>query len=230
MFSMNTTKQGTIIVIDGPDGSGKATQAKALVGRLIQLGKKVKTVDFPRYKDNFVGALIRECLDGKHGDFVSMDPKIVSVLYAADRFESGKLIEDCVNDGNVVIIDRYVSSNQIHQGGKIGDEQARKEFLAWLDRLEFGVFKIPKPDLIVYLHVPTEISMKLARDRAVAKGEKPDLAESNAKHQHESQESALSIVKDHNNWVKIDCAPDGVLLPPEAVSELVWKSVEKSLS
>ncbi len=223
------TQKGKVIVIDGTDGSGKATQTKLLVEKLVQSGKRVETIDFPRYKENFMGGLIRECLDGKHGDFLAIDPRIVSVLYAADRFESARWIEGWVNDGVTVILDRYVSSNQIHQGGKIHDEKSREEFLKWLDVLEFDVFKIPRPDLVLYLHVPVEISMKLARDRALAKGESPDKAEVDTKHQRESQESALSIIKSRNNWVKINCAPEGSLSRPEVIHELVWEALKPIL-
>ena len=221
--------KGLFIVLDGTDGSGKATQTRLLVEHLLGSGISVETIDFPRYKDNLLGKLIRECLDGLHGDFIAMDPKVASVLYAGDRHESRPLIQGWLDAGKVVIADRYVSSNQIHQGGKIRDEEARERFLAWLDELEFGAFKLPRPDMIVYLNVPVDVSMKMARDRAIAKGESPDKAEIDTKHQRESQESALSIVRRLNNWIKVDCAPEGKLLSPEAIHALVFKAIEHLL-
>jgi thymidylate kinase len=214
-------------VIDGLDGSGKATQVRHLVERLRKIGREVETMDFPRYQDNFMGGFIRECLDGKHGDFLSVNPRIVSVLYARDRHESSPLIKQWLAEGKVVVLDRYVSANQIHQGGKIRDDAERAEFLKWLDRLEHESFDIPRPDAIVYLHVPVEVSMKLARDRALAKGQAPDKAEIDTKHQLESQESALSIIKSSNHWVRIDCGDgSGGLLAPEVIHEAIFQSIQ----
>jgi len=223
-------QKGQIIVIDGTDGSGKATQTKLLIEKLRSMGRDVETIDFPRYSTNVLGALIRECLDGKHGDFLSIDPKIVSVLYAADRYESRDLIEKWLGEGKIVIMDRYVSANQIHQGGKINDENERRKFLAWLDKLEFGVFKLSKPAIIVYLHVPVEVSMKLALERAKAKGGQSDSAEANAKHQIESQESALSIIKSSNSWIKIDCGDGtGGIISPDVIHKAVFEAVKHLL-
>ncbi|MBX4209480.1 thymidylate kinase [Candidatus Parcubacteria bacterium] len=220
-------KKGKIFVIDGTDGSGKATQTKRLIERLKSMGREVETIDFPRYSTNLLGGLIRECLDGKRGDFLGIDPRIVSVLYAGDRYESRSLIQGWLDQGKIVVIDRYVSSNQIHQGGKLTDEGARREFLEWLDKLEFGIFKLPRPDAIVYLHVPVETSMKLAAERARQKGGSPDTAETDVKHQRESQESALSIIKSSNSWFRIDCGDgQGGMLSPEAIGEAVFKVVE----
>ena len=84
---------GKFIVIDGIDGSGKKTQTKLLIERLKREGLKVKTIDFPQYENNFFGKFIGECLVGEHGDFAKLDPKIASVLYGADRFESSQKIE-----------------------------------------------------------------------------------------------------------------------------------------
>lgn len=224
MKSGTVTREGVVIVIDGTDGAGKATQTKRLVERLSAV-RPTRTMDFPRYGVNLHGTLIRECLDGKHGDFLGLDPRIASVLYGADRFESLPVIREWLAAGDVAVFDRYVSANQIHQGGKISDPARREEFLGWLDRLEHGVFGLPRPDIIVYLHVPVEISVRLARDRAIAQGKLPDEAEKNTRHQLEAQESALSIVRRLNNWVKIDCAPHGALLPPDEIHEMVYAAV-----
>ncbi len=223
-----STKKGVLIVIDGGDGSGKATQTALLVEAIRKI-RAAETIDFPRYKDNVMGGLIRECLDGKRGDFIGTDPKIASVLYAADRFETKPLIEKWLGEGKVVILDRYVSANQIHQGGKISQASVRKEFLSWLDDLEFRVFGLPRPDVIVYLHVPVTVSVALARARAQEKGQQPDLAEQNVKHQVKSQESALSIVKSANNWVKISCAPRNTMLSREAIHQKVFDAVQHLL-
>ncbi len=224
-------KRGKLIVIDGTDGSGKATQAKLLVKRLKNDGEKVKTIDFPRYYQNFFGKLVGECLSGMNGDFAKLDPKIASVLYAADRFESSKEIHSWLKSGFYVIADRYVSSNQIHQGGKIIEEKKRKEFLTWLDEMEYNVFKIPRPDVIIYLDVPLNISRELMANedksskKSYLKGKK-DLHESDPAHLLNAKKSAIKLIKKQNNWIKIDCVKNTKLLTIESINDIIWKEVQ----
>jgi dTMP kinase len=225
-------KKGKFIVIDGTDGSGKATQTKLLVSRLKKNKIKVKTIDFPRYYNNFFGKFIGECLAGECGDFLAVDPRIVSVLYAADRFESGKDIQKWLQEGNIVIADRYASSNQIHQGGKIKDEKERKSFLKWLEKMEFEVFAIPKPDAIIYLDVPVEITQKLlagkegSYKKRYLKGKK-DVAENNIVHLQDAKDSAIKLIRKNNNWERINCVKNAELMPIEKIQDIIWNKVEK---
>jgi dTMP kinase len=161
-------KKGKFIVIDGTDGSGKATQVALLSKRLTKEGYKIKNVDFPEYYKNFFGKFIGHCLSEQYYNFVKVHPKIASVLYAADRFESKDEIEGWLKKGYVVIANRYVSANQIHQGGKIKNAKKREAFIKWLDEMEYGVFKIPKPDVVLYLDLPMKtIRKRLSRKRNV---------------------------------------------------------------
>ena len=107
--------KGKLIVIDGTDGSGKATQGDLLVKRLKKEGKKVKVVDFPEYYKNFFGAFVGHCLSEQYYNFLNVHPKIASVLYAADRWESSKEMRSWLDDGYVVVENRSVSAHQIHQ-------------------------------------------------------------------------------------------------------------------
>jgi dTMP kinase len=215
-------------------GSGKATQVKILKQRLLKERLKVKTIDFPRYETNFFGSLIGEYLSGLHGDFIAMDSKIASILYAADRFESSKQIKKWLDQGYVVLADRYATANQIHQGGKIDDLKKRKEFLAWLYKMEYGVFGIPKPDLVIYLDVPFEVSKmwlmnKVAkRKKKYLKGRK-DVAEDNLIHLKNSRNSALLLTKENKNWTKIECCKDNLCMSPEQVGEEVYKIVKRKI-
>src|SRR5665213_3030512 len=158
-------KKGKLIVIDGVDGSGKGTQVDLLVKRLKGEGRKVKTVDFPEYYSNFFGKFIGHCLSERYYDFVKVHPKIASALYAADRFETKEKIEKWLKEGNIVVANRYVSANQIHQGGKIKSAKKRQAFIEWLDEMEYGVFKIPKPDVTIYLNLPLPLIKKLLKHR-----------------------------------------------------------------
>jgi len=222
MLKSTLDRKGKLIVIDGSDGVGKATQTALLIKRLKKEKISAKTLDFPQYRQNLFGKLIHECLDGKHGDFIALDPRIASTLYAADRFESKQKIERWLREGRVVILDRYVSANQLHQGGKIRDAKKRKEFLLWLDKIEFGVFGIPRPDSIFYLHLPTKLSLQLIQGR----GHK-DLAEKNVKYLSDARESALKLIQNSTRWIKIDCAKQGKILPREAIHEEIYARVKK---
>lgn len=228
-------KKGKLIVLDGADGAGKATQTRLLIARLKKEGKKVKTLDFPQYQDNFFGSLIGECLTGVHGNFAELSPYIASTLYAADRFESKGTLEKWLKQGFTVILDRYVSANQIHQGGKITDTKERKKFLSWLDEMEFGVYALPRPDVILYLDVPYEISDKLLKDTGATarksylkKGDK-DTVETNEKYLRDSRASAIKMVQASNHWERIVCTKKGALLSREDVHSLVWEKVKQYL-
>ena len=163
--------KGVFIVLDGNDGSGKATQARLLSERLAREGAPAMKVDFPGYDRNFFGAFVGECLAGQHGDFLHMDPKIASTLYACDRLESSPSLRGSLAEGKVVIADRFASSNQIHQGGKIADDGEREAFITWLDRMEHDVLGIPRPDLIIYLRVPVQMSLVLLSEKRKAKNQ-----------------------------------------------------------
>jgi dTMP kinase len=228
-------KKGKFIVIDGTDGSGKATQTALLVERLKKAKVKVKKIDFPQYDTNFFGKLIGEALHGKYGDFIGVDPHIASVLYAADRWETSAQIRKWIDQGITVISDRYVSANQIHQGGKIKDEKERVEFLQWLDTMEYKVFKIPKPDAVIYLDVPVEVSQRLLEEKAMKAAKSKtftaakDQAESNIKHLQESKESALTVIQKDNKWFRIECAENNEMLTREEVHEKVFFVMRKLL-
>lgn len=224
--------KGFFIVIDGSDGSGKATQTALLGDRLTKEGFPVFKIDFPRYYDNLFGNLLGECLAGEHGDFANLDPYIASVLYAADRFETAPSIREHLSQGYVVIADRYASSNQMHQGGKIEDEAARKKFLYWLDTMEFDVFKIPRPDCIVYLDMPIPMTLKLLEDNKEEMARKKqylrrraDVVESNKIYLENSRRAAVKIVEERNTWVRIDCAEGEELLTKEAIHEKIYNSI-----
>lgn len=203
------SKKGRLIVIDGSDGSGKATQTKLLVEKMKMEGCLVRTMDFPQYGNNFFGAFIGECITGEHGDFLTLDPRITSVLYAADRFESSEKIKKWLNDGDTVVLDRYVSANQIHQGGKIFDTRKRKEFLLWLDEMEYGVFHLPRPHMVIYLDVPIDTSIGLLRHaqqkKQYLKDGKKDLVEQSKNYLHNARNSALWLARTQKGWHRVQC-------------------------
>ncbi|MFH1175421.1 MAG: deoxynucleoside kinase [bacterium] len=231
-------RRGKLIVIDGTDGSGKATQVKFLANRLKSEGKTVKIVDFPDYYLNFFGKFIGHCLSEQYYNFVKVHPKIASVLYAADRFESKDKIKKWLSEGKIVIANRYASANQIHQGGKIANTKKRENFLKWLAQMEYEVFKIPRPDIVFYLSVPIDIILKLIRERngnghrrylGKKKARKEDVHEKNIQFLENSRKSALWLAKTQKGWIKIECIKDGNLETRENIHQKIYKKIKKVL-
>lgn len=218
-------KKGTLIVIDGGDGAGKQTQVDMLVKRLIQEGHQIGTLDFPRYESNTFGALLRECLDGKRGDFLQLDPRITSTLYAADRFETKPTIEAWLEEGRVVILDRYVSSNMFHQGTKVSDDAELEKLTAWLEHIEFDIFGMPKPDLNIYFHVDPEERIKMLKYAADNKENVMDIAETNLQHQKDTDATAQKIMSMTSGWTTVECMQDGEMRSRADIHEEVHKVV-----
>lgn len=223
---------GKLIVIDGTDGCGKATQTKILIERLRSEGYLAETLDFPQYYNNQFGNIVGCFLRGDFGDPTQTSPYLSSILFAADRFESSKKIKRWLTKEKIVILDRYVSANQIHQGGKIVDESKREIFLKWLDKIEHGVFGIPRPDIIIHLDVPpqhSQLLLELKPRRDYISGQGKDAHESNLDFQVQSHEQSLHIVSQMNNWVRIICKKDGQLLPIPAIHEKIWAAIKDML-
>lgn len=229
---MVKNKKGKLIVIDGTDGSGKATQVALLSKRLKKEGYKVKSVDFPEYYKNFFGKFIGHCLSEQYYNFVKVHPKIASVLYAADRFESKIEIEGWLKKGYIIIANRYVSANQIHQGGKIKDPKKRQAFIDWLNDMEYKVFKIPRPDIVLYLSVPLKVSIAMTKKRNKTAtrnylGNKKDVHEVDIAFQENSRKSALWLAKTQLKFIQIDCAPNNTLSTREDIHEEIYQKVKK---
>jgi dTMP kinase len=227
----NRAKRGKLIVIDGTDGSGKTTQINLLVKRLKTNGFKVKTIHFPHY-DNFFGGFIGHCLTEQYYNFINVHPKIVSVLYAADRWESSEEIKKYLAEGYVVVLDRYVSANQIHQGGKIKSSKKRANFLKWLDEMEYKVFKIPRPDITLYLSLPLHLVEVLIKERnkksvRAYAGNKKDVHEVDLEFKKNSIKSAVWLSKFLKNFIKIDCSEEGKILSREKIHEKIYEKVKK---
>ncbi len=217
--------KGKLIVIEGTDGSGKTTQTELLLKRLEGEGIAAESLRFPRYKENLFGGLIRECLDGYHGDFINLDPKIASVLYACDRLETMPLIKEWLSQGKVVLLDRYVSSNQVHQGGKIKDEKDRAKFLEWLGEMEYEKLGVLRPDAVLYLDVPFEASKTMIENRVGVR----DIADEDFEYLANSKAAGIYMSTREDSWQSIECAPQGNLLSREAIADIIWEKVSHML-
>lgn len=228
-------KKGKFFVIDGTDGSGKATQTKLLAENLRKAGYKIKTIDFPQYENNFFGKIVGRYLSGEFGTSSEVSPYLASILYAGDRFESKEQIKKWLSKGLIVIADRYASSNQIHQGGKISNNKKRKEFLGWLEELEYEIFKIPRPDVIIYLDMPLVVSQKLLQTKSAQKKKtylkgKKDIHENDLKHLSDAKNSAINLIKKSNDWIRIGCSKKEKPLATEEISQKIIRKITPFLS
>ena len=198
---------GKLIVIDGGDGSGKATQAELLISVLKKRKVKVMYIDFPRY-DTFFGALVGRYLKGEFGPIESISPYLISLAYAADRGGLAAQIKKKLKGGWWVISNRYTSANFAHQGAKFASETERARYWSWLDELEYGQYQLPREDVVIYLDVPPVISQTLIAQksaRAYIGKKAKDEAEKNLSHQIKSHANYHDLLKLHAHWKRIDC-------------------------
>lgn len=151
---------GVFVAIEGGDGSGKATQTLELVTRAFKQGYNVLHVGFPQY-GNASARLIEKYLNGKYGPATEVDPELASMLYAVDRYSaSEKIREHLLKPHALVVSDRYVASNLAHQGTKVSKRSERRKFYEQIIELEFGILKLPKPDLNIVLLVPPAVAQE----------------------------------------------------------------------
>jgi dTMP kinase len=210
-------KKGKIIVIEGTDCSGKETQSTRLVERLNQHGISAQLIGFPRYH-TATGQIIGGPYLGKpaisecwfSGGSNSVDPRVASAYYAADRRAALPEINNILNSGAHLVLDRYVSANMGHQGGKIKDPEERLEFYKDLDTLEHEFMQLPRPDLTLFLYMPYEIGMEMKKGM----NEAPDGHERDPNHLKNAEEAYLQL-SEMNNWTRIDSEPFVNLESPE---------------
>ncbi len=214
---------GKFIVIDGTDGSGKTTQLSLLKDKLEFEGYAVEVADFPQYNTKSAG-LVEEYLSGKYGQANDVDPYKASIFYAVDRFDASSKIKRWLQEGKVVLANRYTSASLGHQGCKIDNPLERKVFFNWLYDLEYKIFEIPKPDLTIILQVEPEISFTLARDRAREdwKGKTTDIHENNFEHLKKAEQTYLEIANNLPGFRLIKCTHNNQILSRESIHFLVW--------
>jgi len=225
-----TQKKGKFIVIDGSDGSGKKTQSDLLIESLEKAGYKTAYYDFPDY-DSFFGKMVGRYLNGEFGEADQVSPYLGSLLYAGDRWQASKQIEKDLSLGKIVISNRYTQSNMGHQAAKIKDLDEKEKYLKWLEELEFNIYKIPKPDLVLFLHVPVEISQNLFAGKGERKYTKAikDIHEGNVDFMKRSVNEYLRLAKKYPEWRRIDCVEKQTLLSKEEIADRVYLMIKKEL-
>ena len=215
------SNKGKLIVIEGTDGSGKATQIAILIDRLKK-ENKVEAFDFPQY-GNWSAIFVEKYLRGEFGSSDEVSPYKASLFFALDRYAASFKIKKLMEDGYTVIANRYTTSNMGHQAGKIKDQKEREKFLKWLDELEFTHLGLPKPDIVIFLHMPAEIGQKLVEKKGHRDyiGDKKDIHESDIYHLRDSEKAYLQVAKMFK-WKTIECVENGSLLSKEKIAERVY--------
>ena len=217
-----------LIVIEGLDGSGKATQAKRLTEALVEKGIPVREVSFPDYGSDS-SALVRMYLSGQFGtDPQDVNAYAASSFFAVDRFASYK--KDWHRDyaRGVVIADRYTTSNAVHQCSKLPKEQW-EDFLNWLFDFEYKKLGIPAPDRVIYLNVDPAVSQALMTARYSGDENKKDIHERDIAYLRHSREAA-AYCAEKLGWETVDCCRDGQMRSIEDIHKDVIKLLENSFA
>ena len=219
---------GKLIVFEGTDGSGKSTQFELLAKRLEAEQIGFQRLRFPQYEEPS-SALIRMYLGGAFGD----DPEAVnayaaSTFYAVDRYASYQCVwKDYYQGGGFVVSDRYTTSNAVHQGSKV-PEGERAEFFRWLYDLEYDRMGLPRPDLVVLLDMPVELSEQLMRKREQSTGTHADIHERDEDYLKKCRDVSLHAAK-YYGWRTVSCAKDGAIRGVEDIHEEVYAIVKSCL-
>lgn len=226
--------KGYFIVFEGSDGSGKATQAALLLKFLRKKRNNVKKIEFPQYGKKSAG-LIENYLKGEYGSSENVDPYTASIFYACDRYDASFKIKKWLNQGYIVISDRYTSSSAGHQGGKIEDKKERTRYIKWLYDLEYNILKLPKPNISFILKTTPEFSYKLSiknKNIKNSKGlsylgnKKRDIHEKDKKHLKNTIDSYDELAKKYPHEFKvINCISDEKLLSPDIIHQEIIKNI-----
>ena len=213
--------KGKLIVIEGLDGSGKATQAKRLAAALQQLGKRVREISFPNY-DSDSSTLVKMYLSGAFGTQPGdVNAYAASSFYAVDRYAGMKQDWGAFYDsGGILIADRYTTSNAVHQCCKLPGAQW-DAYLDWLFDYEYRLLGLPTPDLVVYLRLGIETSQRLMSERYHGDEKKKDIHESNLSYLEQAHLAADYCASKYN-WKTVECAERGSLRCIDEIGADVW--------
>ena len=223
--------RGTFIAVEGIDGSGKQTQVRLLARALESRGYQVLSTGFPQY-DSWFGKMVGQFLNGDLGPLSSVDPHFAALLYAGDRFECKQPIVAALENGVIVLADRYVASSLAHQAARAVPEK-RAEFRAWIEHLEYNIYGLPKEDLVLYLRLPArEAQTLVAKKSARAYTDSAhDILESNIRHLQAAADMYDDLAR-ASNWKTIECFDSAkqMIRPADEISAEVLAAVLPSIA
>lgn len=223
-------KAGKFIVIEGTDGSGKGTQTALLEERLEAERRPFEVVDFPQYDKNIYGKLVGRYLAGEFGGINDISPYLASLAYAGDRMLAVPYIKKSLDDGKLVIANRYVISNMAFMAARFSKKAERDEYLAWLNELEYKTNKVPKEDLVIFLYLPVEIGQQNVDKkghRGYMKGTKRDIHEDNLAYLKEVAKVYLDLAFTSKHWHIIDCLDGQAMKSREQIHEEIVAVLKK---
>ena len=221
-------KKGKLIVLEGIDGSGKSSQYRRICARMEKDKIAYNHIVFPRY-DKDSSALIRMYLGGHFGQKPSdVNPYAASTFYAVDRFASyrddwGKIYEQ----GGIIISDRYTTSNAVHQGCKLSDEEL-PGFFSWLADLEYNKMELPEPDLVIYLEVDIETSLRRMKQRQRGTNTKADIHERDVNYLERCLHTA-DMAAEHYGWKRIPFMKDGLEREADEKNDEIYSIILETL-
>ncbi len=217
-----------LIDIEGIDGTGKGTQARLLCDRLNRAGVSASLVSFPRYDATLFGRAVGEFLNGQFGSLAQVHPFLVSLLFAGDRFESKPFLLDAMHHSHVVVLDRYVASNVAHQASKL-DGTARADLTSRILQIEFDVFALPRPDMVLLLDLPVAVAQELIAKKGARSytDQKADIQEADSLYLERVRDVYCELARSEPDWqIVAGCDADG-LRPIFAIADEIWERVEK---
>lgn len=219
---------GKLIVIEGTDGSGKSTQFRLLTDRLESEQVKFQKLVFPQYSEPS-SALIRMYLGGEFGKSPSdVNAYAASAFYSVDRYASyRKVWGKWYEEGGLVVSDRYTTSNAVHQTSK-EPEDKREDFLNWLYDFEYDKLRLPRPDLVIYLDVPTDFTEKMLRHRESETHTQADIHEQDMQYLATCRRMGRAAAE-HYGWTVIRCVRDGAMRSMEDIHEEIYRHVAACL-
>ena len=216
---------GKLIVIEGLDGSGKSTQTALIKDKIEKCGKTIKQIKLPDYESES-SALVRMYLGGEFGsDPSDVNTYATSLFYTVDRFANyTKVWKDDYLNGTVILADRYTTSNAVHQMVKLPKDKW-DEYLLWLEDIEYNKVKIPKPDAVIFLDMPVDVSQRLMTERYSGDENKKDVHEANVAYLNACHESAL-YAADKLGWIVVKCSDGDNPRTIEEINNDIFKEIK----
>jgi len=225
------TPQGKLIALEGIDGSGKRTQVDPLEKALVANGHAVYSTGFPQY-DSWFGKMVGQFLNGDFGGLETVDPHFSALLYAGDRFEAKFRLDTALNQGKIVLADRYIGSNLAHQVARARAED-RPAFVSWIEHLEYNIYNLPRETLVLYLRVPPRQAQELVARKSARSYTKvkKDLQEASLGHLEDAAAMYDQLAR-RPNWATISCFDEDrrAMRPQKEIAAEILAAVSPVLS